>query len=74
MTVTLSVAAVVKLPSLACKVKLAFIAWQLATMLAVTTPFVLTMLETVTPFDGLALVMVTETPPGPLSMSLTVAI
>ena len=63
------------LPSVACKVKLAFEAVQLATMSAVTVPLVLTMFEMVTPltvavFEPLTL---TSTLPSPPS-SVTVAI
>ena len=54
--------------------KLALVAVQSATTLAVTTPLVLTMVETVTPFDGFALATVTVTPPAPLSVSSTEAI
>ncbi len=43
-------------------------------MSAVIVPPVLTILETVTPFDGFALVIETVTPPAPLSVSPAVAI
>ena len=54
-TATLSVVVVVAKPSLACKVKLALVAVQVATMSAVMVPLVLTIFDSVTPFDGLAL-------------------
>ena len=52
---------------------MALVALQDATTSAVTVPAVLTIFEIVTPLDGFALVTVTTTPPGPLSVSLTVA-
>ena len=74
-TVTFKVAVVVKLPSLTCNVKLAVLpAPQDARMSAVIVPAVLTMFETVTPFEGLALVIVTVRLPGDVSLSVTVAI
>ena len=72
-TVTFKVAVAVRLPSLTCKVKLALDAAQLATMSAVIVPLVLTMLDSVTPLDGLALVTVTARLPATVSLSLTVA-
>ena len=50
----------VAVPSSACKVKLALVAVQSATMSAVTSPSGFTaMLDSVTPFDGFALMSVT---------------
>ena len=72
-TVTVKVSVAVEVPSLACKVKVAFDAPQLAAMSAVILPPVLTMFEIVTPLAGLADVTITATLPLPPS-SVTVAI
>src|SRR6185436_17554174 len=68
------VAVDVRLPSLAWRVKVAFVAVQLAMMSAVTFPAVLTIFDSVTPLDGFALVTVTVTLAAPVSASATVAI
>ena len=64
-TVIFRVSVIVELPSLACKVKLAVAAAQLATMSAVILPSELLMFEIVTPFAGLAEVIVMLTLPLP---------
>ena len=71
-TAIFTIAETVKLPSFACKVKVAFAAPQLATTSAVTLPFVLLMFEMVTPFVGLVEVTVTRTlpfPPKPVTLA-----
>ena len=73
MTVMFSVAVDIKLPSLACKVKLAFEALQSATMSAVMLPPVLLIFEIVTPLDGLTEMTLGITLPLPPS-SVTEAI
>ena len=55
----------VELPSLACKIKVAVDASQLATMSAVMLPSELMMFEIVTPFAGLAEVTMMLTLPLP---------
>ena len=72
-TVIFKVAVAVEVPSLTCKVKLALVAAQLAAISAVMVPFELTMLEMVTPLEGLAVVRVTVRLPGAVSASLTKA-
>ena len=75
MTVTFKVDMEVNPPmSVAFNVKLAFEAPHAASTLAVITPPVFKMFDTVTPFEGLALVIVTIGPPGPCSASPTLAI
>ena len=70
-TVTFRVAETVELPSLACKVKVAVDAPQLASMSAVISPSELTMFEIVTPFAGLAEATVTVAlPPRPLTLAI----
>src|SRR6266498_2985471 len=64
-TVIFRVPVTVELPSLACKVKVAVDASELATMSAVIFPSELMMLEIVTPFAGLAEVTVMLTLPLP---------
>jgi hypothetical protein len=73
-TVTLSVAVAVAVPSLTCRVKVALVAPVAATISAVIVPLELTMFEIVTPFAGLAVVTVTVRLPADVSVSLTVAI
>ena len=72
-TVTLRVVFVARLPSLACKVKVALVAVQVALMFAVIVPLVLTIFCILTPLDGLVVTTVTVTPLPLLSASLTVA-
>jgi len=72
-TVTFNVPVAVKLPSLTCKVKLALVALHVATASAEIVPLVLSRLESVTPLDGLALMIVTIKLPGAVSLSPTVA-
>ena len=72
-TVTLSSAVVVAVPSLTWSVKVVLVALLAATISAVTVPFVFTIFETVTPFDGLLLVTVTVRLPAAVSGSVTVA-
>ena len=62
------------LPSLASRIKVAFVAAHSVATSAVIVPLVLTMFCSLTPLDGLAVTTVTVTAPAPLSASPTVAI
>ena len=62
------------LSSVACKANVVSDALQVAVTSAVIVPPVLVRLETVTPFDGFALVIATETLPAGVKSSETVAI
>jgi hypothetical protein len=73
-TVTLSVAVAVAVPSLTWRVKVALVAPVAATISAVIVPLELAMFEIVTPFAGLAVVTVTVRLPLAVSASVTVAI